>query len=268
MIRMWSVRLLTLGGLILALGCRSHPTPPSLVTPLLPGDTSALPPKLVELPPMTSPQGAQLSTKTSKPTPTTKIPDVRWPETHLPSFGPDELKIVPPPDVKPPLSGQPVTGPMPREQFDPSARPVIKPLLIEAPRPPAGPDGFAPAPIIPLPAPPAPPQTAKPPLEEVKSTPPLPAGEKFGHGPDYRWIAGVLDKHQRGGTWTIRFADAGTDDPWGGKVRLLASENLAGFDSGDVVYLEGELLAPRNGSDNTAYPPYRVTTVRLIEKGR
>ena len=97
---------------------------------------------------------------------------------------------------------------------------------------------------------------------------PTSAGEKFGHAPDYKWIAGVLDKHQKGGYWTIRYADAGEDDPWGGKVRLLADEALAGFDSGDVVYLEGELLAPKNGGDGTLYPPFRLTTVRLVEKGR
>ena len=81
-------------------------------------------------------------------------------------------------------------------------------------------------------------------------------------------MAGILDRHQKGGYWTVRYAPSGEDDPWGGKVRLLDEERLAGFSSGDVVYVEGELLAPRSAADSANYPPYRVTDVRLLEKAK
>ncbi len=269
MIRMWSVRLFVLGGLALALGCRSHQGPPSCSTPLLPGEsisspsppTLGPPPKLVE-----APTGAQLLTKPDLrlSAPITGIPAGRSPQTHIPETGLDIPTIKPPPDVKPLLNGQPVPGPAPREVGASAPLPVIKPLMIEAPRPPAGADGFAPASIIPFPVSPI----ATIPADVLKPASPLPAGEKFGHAADYKWIAGVLDKHQKGGYWTIRYADASEDDPWGGKVRLLSDERLARFDSGDVVYLEGELLALRGGSDGTQYPPFRITAVRLVEKGR
>jgi hypothetical protein len=97
---------------------------------------------------------------------------------------------------------------------------------------------------------------------------PLRPGERFGHAPDYKWVAGILDKHQKGGYWTVRYAPSGDDDPWGGKVRLLDDDKLSGFTSGDVVYVEGDLLAPRSAAETATYPPYRVTDVRLIEKAK
>ena len=81
-------------------------------------------------------------------------------------------------------------------------------------------------------------------------------------------MAGILDRHQKGGYWTLRYAPSGEDDPWGGKVRLIDDDRLTGFTSGDVVYVEGELLAPRSAADAATYPPYRVTDVRLVEKAK
>src|SRR5262249_61649130 len=131
-------------------------------------------------------------------------------------------------------------------------------------KPQPGPDGFAPAPKIGLPDPPIP--TVPPP--ELKPALPLSPGQTFGHAADYKWVAGILDRHVKGGYWTLRFADSGEDDPWGGKVRLLADDRLAGFDSGDVLYLEGELLAPRSAADSANHPPFRINDVRLVEKAK
>lgn len=97
----------------------------------------------------------------------------------------------------------------------------------------------------------------------------LKTGQRMGHGPDYRWVAGVLDKHQKGGFWTLRYADYSADDAWGGKVRLIEDPRLANFKNGDVVYLEGELLAPSGGSaDSSGYPPYKISQIQTLDSGR
>ncbi len=150
----------------------------------------------------------------------------------------------------------------------PSPRPTIKPLLVEPPHPPAGPDGFAPAPIIP---PPILSDTYPPPkIVNKEPLPPLPIkpGDRFGHSADYKWIAGVLDRHSKGGYWTLRYADYSSDDEWGGKMRLLDDPRLEDFKDGDQVYVEGELLAPRAAAsaESVSYPPYRINAVRLVEK--
>lgn len=91
----------------------------------------------------------------------------------------------------------------------------------------------------------------------------LKAGERFGHATDYRWVAGVLDQHQRGGFWTLRYADFAADDVWGGKVRLIDDARLKEYRNGDYVYIEGDLLAPTSsGADGPAYPPFRISSIR------
>jgi hypothetical protein len=281
MTRKWSVRLLALGGLTVALGCRSTPAPvvttpllPETVIPGPPADVISSKPKSI---PMTAaapssktlilPPGAQLpkpgdlgpTNVASLPKPIPLGPNVGGPD--LPAA------VVPPRDVAPILASQS----KPIEPVNTISMPApngltIKPLLVEPPRPPAGPDGFAPAPIIP------PVFEDTYPSPKIVNKPPEPAlpmkpGQKFGHAADYKWIAGVLDRHTKGGYWTLRFADFGSDDEWGGKMRLLDDPRLNNFKDGDVLFIGGELLAPRAAAsaDGTSYPPYRINDVRLVE---
>jgi hypothetical protein len=226
-----------------------------ITTPLLPGEVVPERPFEPIGPPRPAPGAQPPNPGIQPPAPFQKLPEDKASDVRLPAVGPDG-----------PVAA-PLLAPPPRVVGEPDGAPQVKPLLIEAPKPPPGPDGFAPAPKLGPPAVPiltlpiAPPAEARPAL-------PLRPGQTYGHGQDYKWVAGTLDKYAKGGYWTVRYADPGADDPWGGKVRLLADERLAGFESGDVVYLEGELLAPRSASDNGNYPPYRVTEVRLVEKGR
>ena len=255
MTRPWKLRLLALGTMALALGCRSAPPVPPCQVPLMPEEVVAKPALAPSDPGTIQP-----------PTQFTKLPEDKRRDVRLPETSPDLSDIRPPSDVAPLLSGQP--GPPPREVLAPGTVPQVKPLLVDAPKPPPGPDGFAPAPKIGLPDPPPSAIGVRPPARDVREGLPLRPGQRFGHAADYKWVAGILDRHQKGGYWTVRYAPSGEDDPWGGKVRLLDEERLAGFGSGDVVYVEGELLAPRSAADTAAYPPYRVTDVRLLEKAK
>ena len=282
MARKWSVRLLALGGLTIALGCRSTPAP-VVTTPLLPDTTIADPlaakplaaPKIITaspIKPIILAPGAQLP-KPGDLTPPNiaSLPNKKPVELGPSIIGPDmPAPIVPPRDVTPMLASQPKVGDieMPKEvRTLPSSRPDIKPLLVTPPRPPAGPDGFAPAPIM---EPPSANDTYLPP--KIVNKPPEPQlpmkpGQQFGHAPDYKWIAGTLDRHVKGGYWTLRFADFGADDEWGGKMRLLDDPRLNNFKDGDQVFIQGELLAPRAAAsaDGTSYPPYRINEVRLVK---
>jgi hypothetical protein len=174
---------------------------------------------------------------------------------------------MPPPDVAPLLNDPAKVMPTPSPQVvtGPGEASIVEPLPTDARKP--GPDGFAPASAIGLPAP-TPNVDAPPPVKDTRPPLPLKPGERFGHAADYKWVAGILDKHQKGGYWTIRYASSAEDDPWGGKVRLLDDDKLSGFMSGDVIYVEGDLLAPRSAAETATYPPYRVTDVRLIEKAK
>jgi hypothetical protein len=231
----WSVRLIAMGALALAVGCRSHPAIPVCTTPLFPED-------VVRTRPVEQPSLAAKSAEA--------------PEAPLlpPS-------VLPPP----PIARLPESAPVviPKEA---AAAPVIRTPPAEAAVPKPADDGFVPAGRIPAVSP-------DPVLSLPDSKPDAPApatplkpGEKFGHAPDYHWVAGTLDRHLKSGYWTIRYADIGDDDPWGGKVRLLNSDRLKGLHDGDIVYVEGDLLAPASAADTAAYPPFRVTALSVIEK--
>jgi hypothetical protein len=275
MTRKWSLRLLALGGLAVALGCRTHPNVPPCTTPLLPGEVLPGPVSQLPGPPLpaspslavkpTPPSGAQLSIQPPKQF--TKLPESTYPEAK-PQLKPvepapptsltDLPPILPPKDVTPLLTGNP-TPSEPVSLPGVSPAPAIKPPLMEVTRPTPSADGFGPGPRVPVSSP-----------DPVPNLPPLPLkpGEKYGHAADYRWLAGVVDRHVKGKYWLIRYADIGADDLWGGKVRLLDDERLRDLRDGDVVYVEGELMAPKSSAEGPAYPPFRVTSVRVIEKAR
>jgi hypothetical protein len=63
----------------------------------------------------------------------------------------------------------------------------------------------------------------------------------FGRAPDYSWLQGLLEKHYDG-HWELRYAPAGVNDPWQGKVRLEDDPRLAAVKEQDVVLVEGDLL--------------------------
>jgi len=283
------VRLLALGGLAVALGCRAHPSVPPCTTPLLPGEVVPGPAYLAPGPPVpgapapTPPPsvGAQLP----KPIPAkpdiqppkqfAKLPEATYPPTKpplksvatTPPAGVTDLPpVLPPADIAPLLTTNPKsTNPVTLPDALPARAPVSKPPLIEVPRTKGSDDGFIAGPRLPAgnaePVVVVPPESPGPPL-------PLKPGERFGHGPDYAWVAGVADRHQKGGFWTIRYADIGMHDIWGGKVRLLDDDRLRDLRNGDVVYVEGELLAPKSAAASSMYPPYRATSVRVVEKAR
>jgi hypothetical protein len=238
---MWTTRLLALGGLALALGCRSHPRCPPCHTPLMPEDVLAKPALTTTALPANGAQPPKPGDGILPPPQFSKLPDHKQSDVRLPDSSPDGPPILVPQDIAPPIANQPKSAP--------------------------GPDGFAPAPRIGL-ANPAPAVGVPPPVKDTRPPLPLRPGERFGHAADYKWVAGILDKHQKGGYWTLRYAPSGDDDPWGGKVRLLDEDKLADFTNGDVVYVEGDLFAPRSAAETAAYPPYRVTDVRLIEKAK
>lgn len=308
MTRKWSARLVALGGLTLALGCRSGPgapvvTSPPITTPLLPEMVVPGPAPLPPGPPVSPPLSPTLApippavSLVPKPTPAPITP----PDTLHPSLGdatpapplipvPGLAKaptgpepegpalplaappadVTPPKDLVPVLTSNPKPARTPAPAPPPDPKPVVKPLLVEAPRPPAGLDGFAPAPRVPD-LPPADDSELPKIVNGTPPAPPLPIapGEKYGRAPDYRWLAGVMDRHAKGGFWTLRYADAGADDQWGGKVRLMEDPRLRDFRDGDLVYVEGELVAPpKSAADAAAYPPFRVSDVRRFEPAK
>lgn len=92
---------------------------------------------------------------------------------------------------------------------------------------------------------------------------PDPSGDQtYGHANDYTWLIGRL---QRISTpteqWKIRYAPLDEEDQWGGSMVLAPDARLGSYTDGDIVYLEGQIIAPRP-SLYISGPLYRVRLIR------
>src|SRR5262249_949938 len=69
-------------------------------------------------------------------------------------------------------------------------------------------------------------------------------GIPMDHAPDYRWLQGQLEYSAiGGGRWKLRYAPLSADDEHGGSVILESNPGDRGFQSGDMVYVEGQIVS-------------------------
>ncbi|MFL5244692.1 MAG: hypothetical protein ACJ8FY_21530 [Gemmataceae bacterium] len=110
-------------------------------------------------------------------------------------------------------------------------------------------------------------QTAnKPPLKATPvsriKTPPF--DDLFGHGQDFRWLIGTVQRNDKGDA-CLRFAPVEAGEPWGGAIAVAPAEALAPFKMGDLLFLEGELIDPPSELSGPA-PAYRVHARTLLRE--
>jgi hypothetical protein len=86
----------------------------------------------------------------------------------------------------------------------------------------------------------------------------------YRHAEDYRWLVGQLQRvHTPGAEWKIRYAGLDEHDVWGGSMVLARDVRLESFQDGQLVYVEGEILAERP-SAYLSGPLYRMDTIRPV----
>lgn len=88
------------------------------------------------------------------------------------------------------------------------------------------------------------------------------AHPSFSHAADYSWLVGELQYVALDKAWVLRFASAEEEDPYGGSVTLLEPRPLAGFKSGMLVRVEGQLVDPEAKGTR---PPYRLHMIQPVE---
>jgi hypothetical protein len=173
-----------------------------------------------------------------------RLPKVAGPAAGPPSPDPITART----DTAEPPMMDSITGPELPAPPTELAVPVSAPRLVsnESPAKPDSVPSPRPLPALESPQPPSSPDT-----------------KTYGHDSNYRWLRGVLDVHHRG-YLALRYCDASVEDRWGGKVRFEPDERLNAFQDGDVLFVEGELVAEGDGAERkTGYPRYRITSVRL-----
>jgi len=104
------------------------------------------------------------------------------------------------------------------------------------------------------------------PYKQVRFSPDEPT---FGHASDYSWLIGKIQRLQvNGGSWKIRYAPLDQLDRWGGSVVLSEDVRVEKFEDGELVYVDGEIIADRPTIYLTG-PLYRITAIhKLNDKDR
>jgi hypothetical protein len=83
---------------------------------------------------------------------------------------------------------------------------------------------------------------------------------------DYSWVTGQLFfVHAGGGSWVLRYAAAGHEDPHGGRVVLAQDRRMDSYRDGDLVTVHGEVLDPK-GPVFAGGPVYRALSIQLIDR--
>ncbi|MFO0879346.1 MAG: hypothetical protein U0840_18525 [Gemmataceae bacterium] len=105
---------------------------------------------------------------------------------------------------------------------------------------------------------PAPPPTEA--IQMAHSASPAPAPEC---APDHQWLVGVLRFDAQRGRWFVRYASPGMTDRFGGELELLRTEPMLGFQPGQVVRVEGQLIDP---APLEILPAYEVRSMQLVTR--
>jgi hypothetical protein len=90
---------------------------------------------------------------------------------------------------------------------------------------------------------------------------------RVSHASDYSQLTGQLFfVHTDGGRWVVRYAPISNEDRYGGSVVLARDLNMDSFNDGDLVSIEGEVLADKSGAP-LGGPLYRAGKATLVERG-
>jgi hypothetical protein len=128
--------------------------------------------------------------------------------------------------------------------------------------------GWQPMPSIPLEAavPVATPkQVAKRPApkqEPVQQVEYRAAVPNLGHAPDHSWLVGRLERDEAKDRWFVRYADPGERETFGGRLELVRTGSMAGFQVGQTVRAEGKLVDPAPYETRPAYSILSLQAIR------
>ncbi len=90
--------------------------------------------------------------------------------------------------------------------------------------------------------------------------------EKFAASPDYSRLTGQLFfVNIDGGRWVLRYAPISMEDRFGGSVILSRDSNISGFQEGDVISVEGEILSEKSDLRLGA-AHFRARRAELVER--
>lgn len=89
------------------------------------------------------------------------------------------------------------------------------------------------------------------------------AKPEFGHASDYSWLTGELAYIPQKDQWRLRFASIDEEDQYGGSVTLDAHAEMQGYQSGQLVRVEGTVI---DKDSREVAPKYRLKEITPLRK--
>lgn len=99
------------------------------------------------------------------------------------------------------------------------------------------------------------------PIRPLYVEPPRPPS--FAHAADFSWMVGILVEGKDADSWAVRYASVGNPGPYGGKLDLVNTGPMNGFQPGYSVRVEGELVDP---APFEVTPAYRVRAIQQLKR--
>jgi hypothetical protein len=89
---------------------------------------------------------------------------------------------------------------------------------------------------------------------------------RVSHADDYSQLTGQLFfVHTDGGRWVLRYAPISNEDRYGGSVVLARDLVMDSYQEGDLVRVEGAVLADKSGVP-LGGPLYRASRIALVDR--
>ncbi len=85
----------------------------------------------------------------------------------------------------------------------------------------------------------------------------------FAHAPDYSSVTGELYHAKKSDVWTVRYVSVDEDDKYGGSVTLIDMGPMEGFESGQMVHVDGRIADP---DSKEPCPKYQVQSIHPVKK--
>jgi hypothetical protein len=92
--------------------------------------------------------------------------------------------------------------------------------------------------------------------------------DQIGYGENYSWVTGQLFylHTSDGGVWVVRYAGIDQVDPHGGSIVLTAGVDMKNYREGDLVCVEGRILADRAAPGHLRGAVYQPTSISMITR--
>jgi hypothetical protein len=107
------------------------------------------------------------------------------------------------------------------------------------------------------------PPQLEPPVPACRRAPTVRTAQQPGHAADYAWLVGCLQHDDKRNRWRVQYAGIDEQDRYGGSLELVNPGPMSGYQNGQMVRVEGDLVDP---APLEITPAYRVLAIQAVQR--